>query len=159
MGLFSDHRSSQYHPKSSGTSGGATSTGDTGELPYLQLTDMRAAHIGNSAVRSQRSRGFSKALTTSCRPDTRSSADSTSKQTCASSHFQATPAKATEPGPICGASKVSCLRGLVDYFATLLVAVGAMSTVLLVVLYQAGFFHYLAKTSPENRFLNFLFGA
>lgn len=159
MGLFSDHRSSPYHPKSSGASGGVTSTGDTGELPYLQLTDMRAEPIGYSAARSQRSRGFSTASITSSHSGTRSSADSTSKQTCESSHSHATPAKATEAGPICGASKVSCLKGLADYFATLLVAVGAMSTVLLVVLYQAGFFHYLAKTSPENRFLNFLFGA
>lgn len=158
MALCSNHRNPEYRPKN-GTSGGATCTGNTDELPWLQLTGEHVGRSGNSAVRSRRLPEYSKASITSSHSVTRSSADSTSKQTCASCRSQATPAKATEAGLTCGANKPSYLAKFGNYIATLLVALGAMGTVLALALYQAGFFHYLAKKSPENWFLNFLFGA
>ncbi|UZZ64549.1 hypothetical protein [Curvibacter phage PCA1] len=158
MALFSNHRSSQYHPKN-GQSVAVTCTGNTDKQPYLRLTGEHAEPSGNSVVRSRRLPAYSKASITSSHSSTRLSADSTSKQTCASSHSQATAAKVTEAGPTCGASKASFSKLICDYLTGLLVGVGAMAAALGVALYQAGFFHHLANKSPDNWFLNFLFGA
>lgn len=158
MGRFSPHRASASHRKTV-LFGGVICTVSSAEQAYLRLTGEPAARTGNSAVPSPRSQACSKASITSSHSSTPLSADSMSKPTCASSHCLPTPAKETDAGPICGVNKLSFSSAMTDFFATVLVAIGVMFTVLTVVFYQAGFFHFLAKKSPENNLLKFLFGA